>query len=386
MAERRTHQEDPVVAVVLSGGGARGAYEAGVLSVLLPLMEDVDRPRIVLGTSAGALNAAMLASALVRDEDPVKALIAEGWNRIEPPMVFATPRSSVPRLAEKIVRRGTGALGLLDTSPLRATLAGMLPCPLLGPPGEQDALVAAAVVASSCETASAVVFYESERHPRSEPGLEYVKTELGIDHLMASSAFPLAFPACWVEERGRGWYIDGGVHLNTPIKPAIDFGADRILIVGATPWELSQSPERTKPPNFADGGSQLLHAMLVDSVRADLRQLIATNRQVQASASDSIPQGAAGGHRLVEFCTVNPSDDVLSEVAGRTWPSGVLDAIRSLGDYRALGLMTAQCQRPGQFLSYLCFSPEFIEEAIALGTRDAERLVGTSKRIPWRLE
>jgi NTE family protein len=377
-------REERSVGIVLSGAGARGAYEAGVLSVLLPLLKGADAPRIFVGTSAGALNAAMLASAIDRDVDPVVALTGDGWEQITPERIFATPLLSLLRLAKRRFRRPVGVSpGLLDTDVLRTTLGEMLPDPRYASGVERGALDAVAIVASSCSSASPVAFFESGLDPKSTSGLQYVKTELGLDHLMASSAFPIAFPARWVSGRGQGWYIDGGVHLNTPIKPAIDLGAGRILVIGATPWDVSQLPEQANPPNTMDYTGQLLHAMLVDSVRADVQDLVRVNRQLLARPPASGPS-AGSMQRVVEFCVVKPQDDSLSEVAAQTWRSGVLRFMRSLGGYPALGPLTSQRQRPGELLSYLCFSRDFISEAIACGRSDAERLIGTPRRIPWR--
>lgn len=387
MTDRMAQESDEegLVGIVLSGAGARGAYEAGALSVLLPLLEGPDRPRIVVGTSAGALNAAMLASAIHRGEDPVRALTTDGWEQITPERIFAAPWLSLVRLAERWLRQPVGVSpGLLDTDVLRVTLGQMLPDPRFASGVAHGALEAVAIAASSCSTAGTVVFFESRMDPTSKPGVAYVRTELGLDHLMASSAFPLAFPARWVEGPGQGWYIDGGVHLNTPIKPAIDLGASRILVIGATPWGISQPPHAANPPNMTDGSGQLLHAMLVDTMREDLRVLVHVNHQLLARPTVPGPSAARSTHKVVEFCVVNPQDDSLSEVASRTWPSGMLPLIRSLGGYRALGPLTAQRQRPGEFLSYLCFSEDFIAEAIACGRNDAQRLLGASNKIPWR--
>lgn len=390
MTERMAHEEghdDEVLGIVLSGAGSRGAYEAGVLSVLLPLLDaaGAGAPRVVVGTSAGALNAAMLASAIGRGADPVRALTTDGWEKITPEAIFASPRLSLLRMGKRRLCRPAGVSpGLLDTDALATTLEQRLPDPHFASGVTRGTLDAVAIAASSCNSAEAVVFFESRRVPKSKAGLRYVKTALGIDHLIASSAFPLAFPAHWVGGPGQGWYIDGGVHLNAPIKPAIDLGATRILVIGGTPWDISQPPERSKPPNLVDGSSQLLHAMLVDTMRADLENLVRVNGQLLARPT--VPGSSLVGQKgqVVEFCVVNPRDDSLSEVAARTWPSGPFRLLRSLGDYPVLGPLTSQRQRPGLFLSYLCFSQDFIAEAIACGRRDAEQLVGSSKAIPWR--
>jgi NTE family protein len=381
------------VAIVLSGAGARGAYEAGALSVLLPHLTGDDRPRVVLGTSAGALNAAMLASLLHQPPAVAARELIAAWGRIEPEMVFATPLKSLLRLVGLRLRRRAGeAPGVLDTRPLRASLRVLLPNEFFGSavPGTLDAI---GVAASACATGDAVVFLQTNRPvPISGKGIVYVPCQLGYDHLMASSAFPLAFPAQWVRGPEEGWYIDGGVHLNTPLKPAIALGADRLLVIGATPWLLGQKADWSSPPNVMDGSGQILHSLLVDSLRKDLDELVGTNVRLDAGAGAGAtpPSGtstgsASSGRRVIRFCALNPADDVLSQVAERSWPPGPLRFLRSLGGYGALGPVTAQRQLPGQFMSYLCFTKTFISAAIEAGIADATELVKPTGGIPWRV-
>jgi NTE family protein len=366
-----------VVALVLSGAGARGAYEAGALSVLLPLMKGADRPAIILGTSVGALNTAMLASSLaqVDDVDRAARALVENWRRITPRSVFLPPRAGAWHFVFR--RRGTVA-GLLDTKPLWATLREFLgPGAEFAPGVTPGVLRALGVVASSCASARAVVFVQTDLPPPPPgPGVEYAATALTIDHLLASSAFPVAF-APWMVSHGPapGWYMDGGVHLNTPLKPAIDLGADRVLVIGATPMGIGVTTSAAAP-DLMDATGQLLQAMLVDTLRADLASLQRVN-----DLCGSSPTG--GAHRLVRCFALSPPDDALSQVAADVWPPGLLRLVRSLGGYRALGQITAQRQRPGQFLSYLCFDRDFIAQAIELGQADARRALGGSPVIPW---
>jgi NTE family protein len=375
------------VAIVLSGAGARGAYEAGALSVLLPHLIGDDRPRVVLGTSAGALNAAMLASLLHQPPALAAKELLAAWGRIRPEMVFATPRKSALRLVGLRLRRPVGeAPGVLDTRPLRATLRVLLPNQFFGSavPGTLDAV---GVVASACATGDAVVFLQTSLQvPKPQKGIAYMPTQLGYDHLMASSAFPLAFPAQWVEGPAQGWYIDGGVHLNTPLKPAIALGADRLLVIGATPLLLGQKPDRSSPPNVMDGSGQILHSLLVDSLRKDLDELRRTNLRLGvAPATRSATHGATTGRRVIEFAALSPANDELSDVAAGEWPPGLLKFLCSFGGYGALGPVTAQRQLPGQFLSYLCFTKGFISAAIEAGKADARQLIKPGVGIDWKV-
>ena len=331
------------VAIVLSGAGARGAYEAGALSVLLPFLKGDDCPRMVLGTSAGALNAAILASYLHLSVDAAAAALLDGWRRITPARVFSTPRLSVLRLAERRLRRPAGvAPGLLDTGPFA------------GDPRRDAARRALRVRRDARELGrgrrgrqarvrrAASPLSSSRRPARSRcrgRASRTAPTRLGPEHLMASSAFPLAFPAQWVGGAAKGWYVDGGIHLNTPLKPAIDLGADRILVIGATPWEIGQAPERSKAPNVMDGSGLILHALLVDSLRVDLASAGAhqpPNRRWGrgAPAAGTATPAAGSGRRVVRYCALNPSDDGLSDVAARVWPSA---CSRSCGPSAATG-------------------------------------------------
>ena len=379
------------VAIVLSGAGARGAYEAGALSVLLPELTGDDRPLVVLGTSAGALNAAMLVSCLHLGVKPAAQALLDGWRSITTERVFATPRKSMLRLLELRLRPRVGeAPGVLDTGPLKATLEQLLPNEHFGSAAVPGTLDAVGVAASACATGDAVVFLETTGTvPPPGHGINYVRTQLGYDHLMASSAFPLAFPARWVNGAAEGWYIDGGVHLNTPLKPAIALGVDRILVVGATPLRIGTRPDPSTPANVMDGSGQILHSLLVDSLRADLEELVCTNLRlgagVGAPAAGVSTQGAPPGRRVIEFAALSPARDDLSDVAAGEWPPGLLKLLFSFGGYGALGPVTAQRQLPGQFLSYLCFTKKFIAAAIDAGKADATRLIKPCGGIDWKV-
>jgi NTE family protein len=370
------------LALVLTGDGARSAYEAGMLSVLLPLLRDEDAPRIILGTSAGALNAALIASVIDQGLDVAAKKLLEGWRTIRPEKVFALPFSStLSFIAWHLRHSPRTAAGLLDTRPLHQTIEEMLQPHDFSHGVESGALESLGVVASSCSTSEAVVFVEGRVPPPSGERIRYLPTKLTIPHLLASSAFPLAFPAQWVEgPEGGDWYIDGGIHLNAPLKPAIDLGANRLLVLSATQQSPALRPDPDVPPNFGDGGGQILHAVLTDRLQADLARLCRTNASVRTRGG---PSGSADDHRLIATCLMSPHDDGLSRVAAEIWPSGWRSILESFGGYRLLGALTTQKQQPGQYLSYLCFHPDFIEQAIAKGQADAKTALGDATSIPW---
>jgi NTE family protein len=380
--------ERGTVGLILSGAGSRGAYEAGALSVLLPLLPDEQQPRIILGTSAGALNAALLAAFADQGADVATKRLLDAWRTLRFENVFKTPRAGALTIAAQHVRRPRGtATGLLDITPLRHTIEEILPtrdyCRNVG----DGALDTLGIVASSCSTGRAVVFFEgTPPSPKTTERVRYLRTKLDATHLLASAAFPVAFPPQWIERpggRGDGdWYIDGGVHLNTPLKPAIDFGADLLLVVGGTATCPPIQPSPDLPPNATDANGQVLHALVVDRLQADLDNLHTVNQFVRLGAPGATATGGTD-RRVIGTFVVNPSDDRLSKVAAEVLPASVNSLLRSLGDYRVLGPLTRQSQQPGQFLSYLCFHPEFIECAIEQGQADARAMIGDARTIPW---
>ena len=376
------------VAIVLAGAGSRGAYEAGVLSVLLPLLKGRDTPRIILGTSVGALNAAMLAAVIDKGVDAAATMLLDGWKKIGPEKVFRTPRRGVITALAWRLRHASGtAAGLVDTKPLEETIDEIIQPSNFGHNVGSHGLEAVGIVASACSTMQAVVFVEGESVPSRSRQIRYVGTRLGTQHLLASSAFPMVFPPRWVADPSIGgdWYVDGGVHLNTPFKPAIDLGADRILVVGGTHIRSAVPPSPAVSPTLGDSNGQILHALLADGFEADLAQLRDKNRNVRALADPSTAIGATSGlpHRVISYLNVNPYDDALDAEAASIYPAGLSTLLESVGDYKLLGFATGQRQRPGQFLSYICFNQKFVSKAIELGQADARNAIGSSRSIPW---
>jgi NTE family protein len=377
----------PVTALVLSGAGSRGAYEAGVLTAVLPRLVEEGHLTVVVGTSAGALNAALVAAHLRDGPERVAAELVAAWSDIEPGSVHRRPATSLAALAGWHLRHRPGtAAGLLDTHPLAPTLRRLAGDFAAGVGQPDHPLASLAVVASSYSRSEAVVFVDGRPPDRDAvgEGIDYRCTRLTIDHLLASSAFPMAFPPRWLPDppapdpspdpQLRGdWYLDGGVHLNTPLKPALDLGADRVMVIGGTPLSDIRAMTEDQPPDILDGAGQLLHAVSAGTLLDDLRTLERTNRQV----------GAAG--RTVQYCSVSPAADELSQICTSIWGSRWYRLPVHLFGYRLLGPLTRQYQRPGQVLSYLCFDRRYLIKALELGRRDGEAvLAGAGGVIPWR--
>ncbi|MGP0036071.1 MAG: patatin-like phospholipase family protein, partial [Solirubrobacteraceae bacterium] len=222
------------VGLVLGGGGARGAYASGVLSVLLPELKD--QVRVIVGTSAGALISAYLVANWHR---PVKQAIEDGlsfWRDLTfgdvcaPLMAVGGATRFMRYVGEFLPVRSMHGSSILHPEPLPRTLARLVDFDQLGENVREQRLALGVVAAPAYGNRSVVFHHGGIPRHREDPlrGIEYVATpELGPEHILASSAIPALFPAVRVTtpEPAAGWYYDGGSRLNTPIKPALWLGA-----------------------------------------------------------------------------------------------------------------------------------------------------------------
>src|SRR4051794_27492525 len=295
---------DERIALVLAGGGARGAYEAGALTVLLPELDRRgQRPDLVLGTSVGALNAAFVAATAHLPVEHVLQSAMAIWPTITYRQVFE------PLVSPGSLARIAGYLGealgvprarlwsLLDPSPLRSTLPERIDFAQLRRNVADGAIEAAAVVATSARTARSVVFHQGgtpEREHDDKRGIDYVATRLRLEHVLAPSATPALFPAVELDDE---WYVDGGPRLNTPIKPALELGATRVVVIGLN--SLAPGDFGGRPDALAGAGA-ILQALLADQLLHDTRTL-ATINQLVATAGREL-----AGRRAVPHIVVTP--------------------------------------------------------------------------------
>ncbi len=391
------------VAVVIAGAGARGAYEAGVLSVLLPrLAKEGVRPDLYVGTSAGAINATVLAAnAHLPAAEQVEALLAT-WRSITSSDVYRSLLRTAPltclRWSGQLLGvPGTRLLGLLDTAPLWRTADRLLDWDRLRANLDNGAC-ALAVVTTEAASNRTVVFVDrcEGEVPASDDGrpIDYVGTAVTAEHVLASAAIPVAFPAVRVDrpQDAAGWYLDGGVRLNAPLKPALALGA-RALVVVAThpatyPGPSAPAGPFTGPPDVDDMVVRLMDAALVDRMVEDLHTLARTNELLEAGA-----QRRTGDRELavVPFVFVGPAERAsLARVAARCFderyagPGGRWRSLREI-DLRLLGrFLGGDGDRRGDLLSFLLFQREFTEAAIELGRSDAAGVAGpTSSPVAW---
>ena len=376
--------------MVLAGGGARGAYEAGALAVLLPALEARgERPRVVVGTSVGALNAGYLAA---KADRPVEEVAAEGqavWRDMRygevltPLLSGGTIERGLRYLAEVLGIGDVQLPALLDPAPLSGTLRRLVSFEEMHANVRDGHLDAVAVATSSAATNRTVVFHDGGGSPPVDDkrGIDYAAIPLQEEHLLASAAIPTLFPAVEVSAPPavRGWYFDGGTRLNTPIKPALKLGSDRVVVVALNSIAAPPAVGSERQPDVFEGSGQLLQALLVDPLVQDLRTLSGINAHPVA------------GKRVVPYIFVAPRDpQAIGRLAMRVFNehyAGFGHPFRS-PDLRVLGRAIAggRSATHGELLSYLFFAPEFGQALLELGREDAERwLEQPHDDGPWQL-
>ena len=379
---------------MLAGGGARGAYEAGALAALAAaLAERGQTPDIVVGTSIGALNGSFLAA---RAHEPLEAAAAAAvkmwreldWGSALRPLASPSELGRLLRAGAMFAKLpGADVSGLLDPSPLRGTLEQHVAFDRIARNVEDGALSAVAVVATAYASTRSVVFH----HGGPAPGLnhlhaiDYAATQLAPEHVLASAAIPGAFPAVEISRppAAAGWYGDGGVRLNAPLKPALSLGAERVVVIG-----LNSSVTHTRgsaPPDALDGVAQLLQVALADQLAEDVARLGAVNETLAASkspANRSSATPASPPHRKIPYIFIAPCDRLeIGRLAREIYEDRYAGPIGLLRDYNlALLGRFVNADRSavhGELLSYLFLAREFIDKLIALGERDAKRWLAT---------
>jgi NTE family protein len=376
------------IGLVLAGGGARGAYEVGVLSTLLPWLEEThgQRPDLIIGTSVGALNASYIAA---HADEPMATLIEQGcetWREITyrdvlEPLLSFDELTTLARLAISLALRGVVPYALLDPGPLAGTLNRLIDFEEIrrNVSNPEVALHLCAVVATAAHTNRSVVFHDGGPKPASDErrGIDYLSTAVSEAHVRASAAIPVVFPAVHVKdpEPAKGWYFDGGTRLNTPIKPALKLGADRLIVVGLN--SLAPAPKSPQRPDLFDGSSQIVQGLLVDPVINDVETLATINEALFSRRDIS---GAEDQRAVVPYIFVAPeTPNAIGRIAGEVYDecyAGVRGLWRSR-DLALLGRLLAPTRSStrGELFSYLFFAPEFAERLIELGRTDAQRWI-----------
>lgn len=369
--------DEPTYALVLNGGGARSAYQAGVLRYVAETFPGTYFP-VMAGVSAGAINTAHLGNHTGTFGQATEHLV-ESWEGLELDQIVAMesglsmlwgllsrqwPPPPPDGRDTKTIRR---TQGLLDTTPLATYLRRRFNAPtgdLTGVEANLDdgRLQALAVITTRYATGQTVTWVEGEdvdaweRHDRVG-----VQTQLTVDHVMASTAIPLVFPAVQIQDH---WYGDGGIRLSAPLAPVVHLGADHVLAVSTryqhTQAERENVPETGYPPAAQIFGV-LMNSIFVDALEQDAHAL----RRVNALLRELPPRKRHDMHP-VDILQLRPSVDL-----GRL-AHDYQDQIPSAFQFLTTGLGVNETQSP-DWLSVLLFAPSYIDRLLDIGYHDARR-------------
>jgi NTE family protein len=359
----------PTTALLLAGGGARGAYQVGVLRVLCRAFPGLRFP-ILTGVSAGAINAALLAN--FTGEFPLAVeQLGRHWESLTLDQVFrADLRALTTNTARWIFRLLSGGAhllpttrGMVDTAPLRRFLHQVLDTTDGRLHGVAENLRAGrlqgvAIMTTQYPTAQSVAWCQGAGvtpwHASERCG---VATELTVEHIMASSSLPLVFPAAQLE---NGWHGDGGIRLTAPLSPAVNLGADRIIAISTSiePGRSEASRPTADYPPPATVLSVLLESVFLDLLDADAAEMRRMNRLIAAH-----PRSRELGLRPVDALVLRPSQDlsVLASEFENELPRALRHVIRGLGSRET---------NRSDMIATLLFQPMFIRKMIEIGERD----------------
>ena len=371
-------------ALVLSGGGARAAYQVGCLRQIAREIPEY-RPKIITGVSAGAINAVYLASYQGQWLEAVDSLI-ETWLKLETRKVYHTDLQSVLRRIFLVVGRfltggrlGSYNLkGMVDNQPLENFLSEVLDHQDFQLTGikknlESGLLDAVAVIGTEYSTGRSVGWVEgSGQNIWNRSQVKAQATKLSIKHVMASSALPFFFPAVSIEDT---WYGDGGIRLNAPLSPAMHLGASKILAVSPRANPNIQEPvEVEKYPSPGQIAGVLLNSIFLDLLDYDALQMNRINRLL-----DSIKNEEETGFRRVEVMVLRPRQDLGKLAADHEI------ALPKLFRYLERGL-AGKDKRSADVLSMVIFEKEYIDLLIRLGEEDTSERIGDIREFLLKAE
>jgi len=362
----------PRIGLVLTGGGARAAYQVGLVRHLAKRLPEFHFD-VLTGVSAGAINASFLASHPGNAVEATEEL-SRVWLELTPDHVFRDDGWSLGKIVVRwLLNLASGGLryrpqvrGLVDASPLGDHLANVLHVepdsgrvlPGIARNLERGRLDAVAVTTVEWSTGHTVTWVQGREIDTWErPKRRSERARLTLDHVLASASLPFIFPAVRIDD---AWHGDGGVRLTSPLSPALHLGCDRLIAVSTRHEPLAPRAAAAAYPPPAQFAGVLLNAVFLDQLDQDANRMELVNGLLAR-----MPESERGSLRLVDLVLLRPSED-LGRLASRFEPR-LPKAFR----FMTRGLGTRDTASP-DLLSLLMFQPDYIRALIEVGERDAE--------------
>jgi NTE family protein len=353
-------------ALILSGGGARAAYQIGVLKAVAEIIPTAHNPfPIVCGTSAGAINTMALAGRNGGFRARIESL-EQIWRNLTADDIYRTDTLSVfknsLKLALSLLFGGVGIsqpMALLDNSPIYNLLQRVVDFRSIDEAIAGRYLQAIAVTAMSYGTGQSITFFQGAHENWQRARRLGVRTGLTISHLVASASIPTLFPAVKI---GNQYFGDGAVRQLKPLSPALHLGAERLFIVGVSDKKVAQqaNSSRFKPPTIAGMMGHMFNSAFIDSLESDLETLKAIN-----NLAKKLPDADRGKARIIDYLCITPSRpiNVLAREHLHKLPRSVRFFLRTTG---------ANVDESGaSAASYLLFEPGFLGDLIDMGYQDS---------------
>jgi len=376
---------NPRLALVLAGGGARGAYEAGVLRFILQeLPRRLDFPvaaDLICGTSVGAINGSAIGAWNGDPQGPAE--LSEFWNTLSVSEVYKFEALDLLRSPMRMMRGpANNQMAWVDARPLHSLMAERFPWDQLYQVIDQGKLKALVITATEVITGRCAQFIDGHIDPETmeeHVGIRRVFERIGPNHVLASCAIPFLFPP--VEINGTPM-VDGSLRQNTPLSPALRMGAENVLVVGTRvtkpipPLDTMEDPA-TPSTGFLLG--KALNALLLDPVHQDLSRIVLINEILLAGTqlhgenfidqlNETIGPRLSRKLRPINTFCIHPSED-LGKIAAEIWDPKKIDATR--GTRFMLATVAGESEE-ADLLSYLLFDSSFTAVIEDLGYHDAQ--------------